>query len=71
MMKKLKKLFKTEVALMVCMMSLYLGFVWATFFPGAPYAVFASSITGLFAIVAGRRYYDHRLEGQFPQRTED
>ena len=59
----MKKLFKTEIALAICLGSLYLGLVWATFFPAAPYAVFGPSVVALFGIVAGRRYFDHKLNG--------
>ena len=66
----MKKIFKTEVTLIICLISIYLGFVWATIFPQAPYAVFVSGVTGVFGIVATRRYHDHKLNGS-KNGTED
>ena len=50
---------------------LFMGFVWATFFPKAPYDVFAYSLTGgVTAIIGKRLFMKHNKFGNNEQENK-
>jgi len=57
--------------LLVCVLSLLAGFVWATFFPAAPYGVFAPAVLGLATAYWTKRTIQksEKYSGVYPVRT--
>jgi len=68
----MKKGLTTEKTFALWIIGLYIGFVWATFFPNAPFSAFSVALTGGLGVVAGKRLFQkHRKFGNNEYVEED
>ena len=54
---KVKKGLTTEKTFAIWIIGLFIGFVWATFFPNAPFEAFSAALTGGLLGVTGKRLF--------------
>ena len=64
-----KKGLTTEKTFAIWILGLYIGFIWATFFPDAPFSAFSVALTSGLGIVAGKRLF--RKHQKFNGHNED
>jgi len=57
----MKKGLNTEKTFAIWILGLYIGFIWATFFPSAPFSAFSIALTGGLTAVVGKRLWQKKF----------
>ena len=61
----------TEKYAVMCLVAFFIGYVWATFFPQAPYLILVEAVGGSLALVAGKRLTQKLKTFQNGQETAE
>jgi dolichol kinase len=66
----MKRGMNTTKSFIIWIIGLYIGFIWATFFPNAPFQVFATALTAGLGAVIGKRLFQKHNKFNHGQDTE-